>query len=71
MCHTSPVFVAIGFLELNEAESAFPSKERDQLLIHNLPVVIGALGTDFIPLDLNEARSRKRDPATSSRSTGS
>ena len=49
--------------------STFQSEERDQLLIHDLPVMIGALRTNFIPLDLNEARSRKRDPATGSRST--
>jgi hypothetical protein len=51
--------------------STFQSEERDQLLIHDLPVMIGALRTNFIPLDLNEARSRKRDPATGSRSTAS
>ena len=49
----------------------FQSEERDQLLIHDLPVMIGALRTNFIPLDLNEARSRKRDPATGSLSTAS
>jgi hypothetical protein len=41
--------VTIGFLELDEAESAFPSEERDQLLIHNLPVMIGALRVDLSP----------------------
>ena len=51
--------------------SAFQSEVRDQLLIHNLPVMIDALRTNFVPLDLNEAGSRKRDPATGSLSTAS
>jgi len=46
--------------------STFQSEERDQLLIHDLPVMIGVLRTNFISVDLNEARSRKRDPVTGS-----
>jgi hypothetical protein len=35
--------------------SAFQSEKRDQLVIHNLPIMRLA-SNEFLPLDLNEAR---------------
>jgi len=56
-------FPRFGCLRQGLTGPAFQSEERDQLVIHNLPVMSLA-PNEFLRLDLNEARLPKVDPAT-------